>query len=249
MFTTGVVTTEKPTLRARRREQMLIDIRAAARRQLLAEGAAALSLRAVARDLGIAVSALYRYFDGRDALLTDLIVAAFTAHAEAVEAATATADGDDVRAVLRAGFLAYRDWGLAHPADFALVYGAPVPGYRAPAARTTQPGTRITDHLTELAVQAWEQGLFDEATLRNRAARLNPDTERELARLCRERGYRLPVPAFALAYDCFVAVHGAVAMEVFDQLRPVLPDAAPYVTDLLDTHLDAMVGPARERGA
>ena len=78
---------------------------------------------------------------------------------------------------------------------------------------------------------------------------LDPDTERELARLCRERDYRLPVPAFALAYDCFVAVHGAVAMEVFDQLRPVLPDAAPYVTDLLDTHLDAMVGPARERGA
>jgi AcrR family transcriptional regulator len=76
-----------PGLRERRREETLAAIRAAAHRELVEHGAAALSLRAVARDVGMAVSALYRYYAGRDELLTDLVVAGFTAQADAVQQA------------------------------------------------------------------------------------------------------------------------------------------------------------------
>ncbi|MDH4077762.1 MAG: TetR/AcrR family transcriptional regulator, partial [Acidimicrobiia bacterium] len=101
---------------------------AAARRQLAAEGAAALSLRSVARELGMVSSAVYRYFESRDALLTGLIVDAYDALGAAAEAAAETRDGSDLdRWVITAR--AIREWALDHPHEYALLYGSPVPGY------------------------------------------------------------------------------------------------------------------------
>src|ERR687884_871377 len=128
-----------PTLRERRREETLRAILFAAHAQLVTGGAAALSLRAVARDVGMAVSALYRYVASRDDLLTELVVAGFAAQADAVGRALEEA-GDPVEA-LGAGLWAYRTWSVEHPAEFGLLYGAPVPGYRAPE-RTIGPGAR-----------------------------------------------------------------------------------------------------------
>src|SRR3954454_17124108 len=119
-----------PTLRVRRREETLRAILDAAHAQLVSEGAAALSLRAVAREVGMAMSALYRYVPSRDDLLTELVVAGFSAQADAVEQALGEA-GDTATAV-GAGLWAYRTWSVEHPAEFGLLYGAPVPGYRAP---------------------------------------------------------------------------------------------------------------------
>src|ERR687885_2593545 len=105
-----------PTLRERRREETLRAIHQAAQAQLVTEGAAALSLRAVAREVGMAVSALYRYVPSRDDLLTELVVAGFTAHADAAERALRAA-GDPVAAV-GAGLWAYRTWSVEHQAEF-----------------------------------------------------------------------------------------------------------------------------------
>ena len=115
------------------------------------EGPQQLSLRAVARDLGMASSALYRYFPSRDDLLTALIVdaysdlaaavdravvAASTAAAPPVPAGTAgaarVAAGRAARARWRALSSAVRDWAREHPHEYALIYGTPVPGYHAP---------------------------------------------------------------------------------------------------------------------
>jgi AcrR family transcriptional regulator len=117
--------------RARVRVELTREIVAAAREELAAVGAASLSLRAVARRLEMAPSALYRYFDSRDALLTALIIDSY----HAVGAAAAEADGaagTDPLARWVAVAAAIRRWGREHPHEWALVYGSPVPGYRAP---------------------------------------------------------------------------------------------------------------------
>src|SRR5436305_8683707 len=112
--------------RARVRAELTREIAEVARRHLASAGAAALSLRAVAREMGMASSAVYRYFPSRDDLLTTLIVEAYDAIGEAAEAADAAAPAADLRGRLRAVFRATREWALAHPHEYALVYGSPV---------------------------------------------------------------------------------------------------------------------------
>jgi AcrR family transcriptional regulator len=119
-----------PTARERVRAELTAEITDAARRQLAEVGAAALSLRAVARELGMVSSAVYRYFPSRDDLLTRLIIDGYDDLGAAAEAV------DDPTASPRTRWLAVcravRSWALAHPHEYALLYGSPVPGYQAP---------------------------------------------------------------------------------------------------------------------
>jgi AcrR family transcriptional regulator len=119
-----------PTARERVRAELTAEITDAARRQLAEVGAAALSLRAVARDVGMVSSAVYRYFPSRDDLLTGLIIDGYDDLGAAAEAADdpAAAPAQRWLAVCRA----VRAWALAHPHEYALLYGSPVPGYSAP---------------------------------------------------------------------------------------------------------------------
>jgi AcrR family transcriptional regulator len=119
-----------PSARERVRAELTAEITDAARRQLAEVGAAALSLRAVAREVGMVSSAVYRYFPSRDDLLTRLIIDGYDdlgAAAEAADDPTA-APADRWLAVCRS----VRAWALAHPHEYALLYGSPVPGYAAP---------------------------------------------------------------------------------------------------------------------
>ena len=137
------------TARERARAELTQEIKQEARRQLAAHGAQGLSLRAVARELGMVSSALYRYFPSRDELLTALIIDAYDALGEAAEAASAGRPAADIRGRLAATCHAVRDWALAHPHEYALIYGSPVPGYQAPQA-TIAPATRVAG-----AMVAW----------------------------------------------------------------------------------------------
>jgi len=118
------------TARERARAELTTEITALARAQLATVGAAGLSLRAVARELGMASSAMYRYFPSRDDLLTRLIIDGYDALGAVAEAADDPAAAPLHRwvAVCRA----VRAWALAHPHEYALLYGSPVPGYAAP---------------------------------------------------------------------------------------------------------------------
>jgi AcrR family transcriptional regulator len=120
------------TARERVRVELTREIREVARRQLAAEGAPALSLRAVARELKMASSAVYRYYPSRDALLTDLIVEAYRDLGEAAAAAEHRVRRGDHLGRWRAICRGARSWALAHPHEYALIYGSPVPGYAAP---------------------------------------------------------------------------------------------------------------------
>jgi AcrR family transcriptional regulator len=128
-----------------------------ARRQLGEVGPAALSLRAVARDIGMVSSAVYRYVASRDELLTELIIAAYDELGAAVETAEDAVAADALESRFRAMSTAVRRWALEHPHDWALLYGTPVPGYSAPE-RTVGPASRVVLRLLRILVDLQEQG-------------------------------------------------------------------------------------------
>jgi AcrR family transcriptional regulator len=130
------------TARERARAELTREITEEARRQLAAVGANGLSLRAVARELGMVSSALYRYYPSRDDLLTALIIDAYNAIGEAAETAIAGPGAGSARARWLAACHAVRGWALDRPHEYALIYGSPVPGYRAPEA-TIGPAARV----------------------------------------------------------------------------------------------------------
>ncbi|MGA4670898.1 TetR/AcrR family transcriptional regulator [Propionibacteriaceae bacterium Y1923] len=145
-------------IREQGRAENTARILASARSQIAQQGAAGLSMRAVARDVGMVSSAVFRYFPNREALLTELIIESYGHLAGAVEQAVAEVDGGPAQ-VWRAAALAARDWARAFPHEFQLIYGTPVPDYQAPpqtipaAARVAAPFLDIsaTGAVAELA--------------------------------------------------------------------------------------------------
>ena len=160
------------TARERARAELTREIKEEARRQLAAGGAQQLSLRAVARQLGMVSSALYRYFPSRDDLLTALIIDAYDSLGAAAEdavagpAAAAVAAGPaplspgerpDIRVRWRECCQAVRDWAKASPHEYALIYGSPVPGYVAPP-QTVASAVRVPMVLGGLLAETWRDG-------------------------------------------------------------------------------------------
>ncbi|WP_395574185.1 TetR/AcrR family transcriptional regulator [Streptomyces sp. BK79] len=115
------------TPRERYRGQVRAEIKEYAREQIATAGASALSLNAIAKRMGMSGPALYRYYAGRDELITDLIRDAYRSLADTFRAAAGS--GADLAGLAHA----LRSWALADPQRYFLVYGTPVPGYHAPA--------------------------------------------------------------------------------------------------------------------
>jgi AcrR family transcriptional regulator len=139
--------------RERRRGEVNAALLATAKKELAQVGAAGLSVRAVAREMGMAPSALFRYISGRDELLTLLIVDAYDDLGDHVEAAEAAVPRSDVRGRWRAIATSFHEWSVANPHEYALLYGSPVPQYHAPADQTTPSGTRVTTLLAALGME------------------------------------------------------------------------------------------------
>lgn len=180
-------------IRARVRDELTSEIKAIARRQLATEGAN-LSLRAVARELGMVSSAVYRYFPSRDDLLTALIIDCYDELGAAAETAEAAVDRADLLGRWLATGHGIRDWALAHPAEYALIYGSPVPGYQAPET-TVGPATRTTDLLLGLLADGVAGGALTSGAgspPEPAAADSGPGTGRAAATAA---GAGLPVPA------------------------------------------------------
>jgi len=114
------------TPRERYRAQVRTEIKEHAWQQIATAGASALSLNAIARQMGMSGPALYRYFANRDELITELIRDAYRSLADTARAAA------DAGADLAALAYTLRDWALADPHRYLLMYGTPVPGYHAP---------------------------------------------------------------------------------------------------------------------
>ncbi|MFJ3898524.1 MULTISPECIES: TetR/AcrR family transcriptional regulator [unclassified Streptomyces] len=202
--------------RARARIEVTAAIKDEARRQLAAEGASKLSLRAVARELGMVSSALYRYFPSRDDLLTALIIDAYDSLGEAAEVAHAdVVDAGPLRRWV-AVCEAVRRWALGHPHEYALIYGSPVPGYVAPET-TVASAARVALLLIGAARDAHREGSLTEPPL---AAGLRVEGERMVADFADD----LP-PAVAVALvGAWAELYGLVSFELFGQFRRVVEE-------------------------
>ena len=122
-------------MRERYRAQVRAEIKQAALRQLAESGPGGLSVSAIGKELGVSGPALYRYFAGRDELLTELVIDAYNDLADALSAAISHAPGQEPRARLEAMARGYRSWALAEPHRYRLLFGPPLPGYDAHAER------------------------------------------------------------------------------------------------------------------
>jgi AcrR family transcriptional regulator len=206
-------------VRAQNRAELTAAIKRTAREHLARDGAPALSLRAVARDVGLVSSAVYRYFPSRDDLLTALIVDAYDAVGAAAEAAdTACADRHDTLLRWMACAGAVRSWALAHPHEYALVYGSPVPGYAAPAD-TIDPAGRVALVFLSILVDGVAAGAIevDDRIETSRALR------RDLARL-REAAPGVPDGVLVRGLLVWTQLFGAISFELFGHLHGVIDD-------------------------
>jgi AcrR family transcriptional regulator len=228
--TTSGATATSParTARERAREQITAEILEAARRHLATDGAAGLSLRAIARELGFASSAVYRYVSSRDDLLTELLVDCYGDLGASAEAAASRSVGDPPASRWVTVACTIRDWAVAHPHEWALLYGSPVPGYEAPE-RTIEPGIRASLALLGVVRDATRSGWRPSAATPGGGSdaeeagtddlELDGDLEPDLQRL----GERLGLPddlepaALVGIVAAWTQTFGLVSFEVFGQ--------------------------------
>lgn len=208
-------------VRARARAELTRAIVETARRQLAEVGPVNLSLRAVARELGMVSSAVYRYVASRDDLLTLLIVDAYDALGAAAEKAEAKVPRHDLTGRYVAVGRAVRTWALANPHEYALIYGSPVPGYAAPQD-TIGPATRVTTLLTGILADAVRDGDYRPQD----AEPVPPAVHRALAPLRTAVPDEIPDDLLVRGVHAWSSMLGLVSMELFGQFHNVLSDAA-----------------------
>lgn len=213
---------ERRTPRQLAREETLRRIKALALDQLGRAGAAELSLRAIAREIGIVSSAIYRYFAGRDELLTALIIDAYDDLADALERAGTTGRGGARRRWLDV-CAAFRAWALAAPHRFALIYGTTIPGYRAPQD-TVAPAARVVRAFLAPATGARPAG--------------TPRLGRRLRSQLATTGTALEVdvedPALVVLLGAFAQVIGLLTLELGGHLIGSFEPADELFTALLE---------------
>lgn len=227
--------------RERARDEVTRAIKDEARIQLAEHGAAKLSLRAVARELGMVSSALYRYFPSRDDLLTALITDAYDALGAAAETALAASEteGDSHFARWQAVCHAVRAWALIHPHEYALIYGSPVPGYAAPQS-TTAAASRAGLALIKIATDAYAAGALREPPPRTR---IGPGAVLKEAGQLRDRlGAGVPDTVVVELTAVWAQLFGLLSFEVFGQFDGVVDDAREGFFEHAATRLADQIG-------
>jgi AcrR family transcriptional regulator len=225
-------------VRERARVATTAEILRLAREQMAAEGASALSLRAIARDLGMVSSGIYRYFAGRDELLTALIVDSYDRLGEAVEQADAAVRRrTDFAARWKASATSIRDWAMAHPSEWALLFGTPVPGYAAPAD-TIGPASRYTLVLLRLLADMVADGPRHTATV---PRSLRPD----LARLRILADADIPDATLAAGLSAWGALIGTINLELFGHLHNVVDTPGALYDAVVEQHTHLLLAPTR----
>ncbi|HZX02320.1 TetR/AcrR family transcriptional regulator [Kribbella sp.] len=210
--------------RDRRRAATLAEIKAAARRLLVSGGTPAVGLRAVARELGLTPPALYRYFPSHDALISALIADLY----DELTTALLSLQAGDIELGERLYLLAngLRDWALAHPAEFGLVFGTAVPDPEDGEHEATpghQAAMRFGGLFKELVAQIWHQQPFPHPADEELGTVLVEQLTAES-----EHFHGMPAGAIYLSLNYWTRLYGLICMEVFGQLHWVLPDAAAY---------------------
>jgi AcrR family transcriptional regulator len=207
------------TARERARLELTEEIKTVARRHLAEHGSSGLSLRAVAREVGMVSSAVYRYFPSRDDLLTALIIDAYDAVGERAEAADTAARERGVGARWLAVCEAVREWALANAHEYSLIYGSPVPGYAAPQA-TIVPASRVPLVLLRLLVEGCASG--DVVT--GETPEMSRTVRADLAQLRDDAAPSVPDGVLSRGLAVWAQLLGTVNLEMFGHLHNVIHD-------------------------
>jgi AcrR family transcriptional regulator len=224
--------TKAPTLRARVRAEMTAEIKRVALEHLAVDGSA-LSLRAVARDMGMVSSALYRYFPSRDELLTALIIDAYDGLGLAAEEAdAASAAREDFAGRWLAVGHAIRAWAVAKPHEYALIYGSPIPGYAAPVD-TVGPANRPVVVLARIVAEAAAAGRCSAVDasaggLPSPADSLAPALAADLTQISDFLATGTDHPTTARFLAALTQLFGALSFELFGRLNNVFSDYAAW---------------------
>lgn len=200
------------TRRERLREATSEEIKDVARRQMAEQGAAELSLRAIAAEMGLSAPALYRYYKSRDELVTALIVDAYNSLGDSAYAASAQAPNDEYGQRFLAVVLAYREWAFAHPHEFTLLFGTPIPGYHAPEEVTTPAATNSLKPFVEILQQAWHAGRIK---LPPEYAAQPPELSQLLTTWAETQNPPLALPILAVTLAGWGVIQGLVTLEMY----------------------------------
>jgi len=215
-------------IRARVRAELTAEIKRLARDQLRTVGASGLSLRAIARDLDMASSAIYRYFPSRDDLLTALIVDAYDELGALAEATDAGLPRDDLHARFRAVALTAFHWSRAEPAQYGLIFGTPVPGYAAPTD-TVVPATRYTTVLTDIladALRAGHRPLVD--------PHVSDAVLADLSGLRDRTGFDVEPRALVIGFHAWTSIFGTISFLLFGHFHNVVEAHEALFTDIVE---------------
>jgi AcrR family transcriptional regulator len=216
--------------RERLRAETTEEITATALALLTEGGPDAVTLRAIAREMGMTAGAIYGYFPTRDDLINRLITDVYTSLVDAVEAARDACPPADAGGRIVAWGRALREWSVANPAGFRLIYGDGVPGYRPrEGGVAVEPAHRACMGLTQLVASVWQQAAPHQPTAdwADFAPGLVGEVRREFP--------DLPPAAVGLALRLWGRMHGLVALEVYGHLRGQTTDPATlYEAELHD---------------
>lgn len=208
----------RPTLK-KQKPNLQEAIKETAWKQIAETGAATLSLRSIARELGITAPAIYNYHPDRDALVTALIVDAFTSLGESQQAAIDALPADDNVARFSALGIAYREWAITYPQRYQLIFGTPIPNYVAPA-NITMPAAACAIIPSTNTLQA----LYSEGKLKvERMAKLTPELE-SMLEAWKNNGGNADVEVLYLTAVVWSRVHGLVMLEIGHHIPPVVTD-------------------------
>ena len=213
--------------RDRVRAETTVEIKQTARKILIEQGHEAVTLRAIARDMGMTAPALYRYFGSHEDLLLNVCGDIFGELADKIEAAIHAAGdaGGDITAKVAAACRAFRHWALNHRPEFALLFGTPVPGMDVEKDDIAEEcARRFAGTFFALFAELWEKQPFPVPADED----LAPALREQLARYRDGLGATgVPLGALLTFLRCWVRLYGMVALEVFGHLSFALDDPAP----------------------
>lgn len=208
----------RPTLK-KQKPNLQEAIKETAWKQIAETGAATLSLRSIARELGITAPAIYNYHPDRDALVTALIVDAYTSLGESQQAAIDALPADDHVTRFSALGLAYREWAITYPQRYQLIFGTPIPNYVAPEDITTPAAACAIVPLTNTL-----QALYLQKKLKlERLSPLTPELE-SMLKAWKDYGGNADVEVLYLTAVVWSRVHGLVMLEIGHHVPPVITD-------------------------
>jgi AcrR family transcriptional regulator len=182
-------------------------------KQIAESGATSLSLRAIARELGITAPAIYNYYPSRDDLVTALIVDAFTSLAEAQEASLAGLAKNRRAVRLSALGLAYREWAVTYAQRYHLIFGTPIPNYTAPEEVTLPAAAKALVPLIQSI-----QDLASAGELRTERLAEMPPKLKSMLGAWSEFAGGFNHDVLYLALVIWSRVHGLVMLEITHQI-------------------------------